>query len=162
MATINENRIRRIETLVGKVESIADPAGRGDAQELMALILELHGAGIERMFEMLSESGIAGETLINNLASDPLVSSLLILHDLHPEDLTTRIRTAVERVRGIELLSVQDGIVRAMVTGHGTTRQAALDMIRAAAPDAVEIIVEEQGAADGFVSLASLTASLAG
>ncbi len=158
MANINESRIRRIETLVGKVESIADPADRKDARELMALILELHGAGIERMFELLSESGIAGETLINSLASDPLVSSILILHNLHPEDLATRVRSAVQRVRGLELIDITDGVVRAMVTGHGTTRQGALDLIRGAAPDAVDIIVEEQGAANGFVPLASLTA----
>ena len=161
MANINESRIRRIETLVGRVESIAEPASRRDARELMELILELHGAGIERIFEMLLESGIAGETLINRLASDPLVSSVLILHDLHPEDLTTRVRTAIERVRGVELIEIRDGVVRAMVTGHGTTRQAALDMIRGAAPDAVEIVIEEQGAADGFVPLSTLTASLA-
>jgi hypothetical protein len=158
MVNINESRIRRIETLVGKVESIADPADRKDAQELMALILELHGAGIERMFELLSESGIAGETLINHLASDPLVSSILILHNLHPEDLATRVRSALQRVRGVELIDISDGVVRAMVTGHGTTRQGALDLIRGAAPDAVDIIVEEQGVANGFVPLASLTA----
>ncbi len=158
MANINESRIRRIETLVGKVESIADPASRRDARELMELILELHGAGIERIFEMLHASGIAGETLINSIASDPLVGSILILHNLHPEDLPTRVRSAIGRVRGVELIEIREGVVRAIVTGHGTTRQGALDLIRAAAPDAAEIIVEEQGSGDGFVPLASLTA----
>ena len=66
----------------------------------------------------------------DRLLADPLVESLLLLHDLHPLDVDTRIQRALDRVRpylgshaaGVEYLGVgPDGVARLRLEGscHG-------------------------------------------
>lgn len=73
----------RIEELILRLESGEDSAVRRDAVELARLILAMHGAGLARMLEVMrAQKG--GSTLVNTLAADPSVATLLSLHDLHP------------------------------------------------------------------------------
>ena len=86
---------------------------------------------------------------------DGLVSALLALHDLHPLSLEERARAAVESARaelgaaGIlaELLSVEDGVVRARVQGARPedARRMLGEALWAAAPDAAAIEIEAVG-----------------
>ena len=80
-----QQRVARIDGLVQQVESAADPALRSAARELIQSLMELHGAGLERIIEIVSN---AKETagLVQILSQDELVSSLLVLYNLHPED----------------------------------------------------------------------------
>ncbi len=112
-----------------------------------------------------------------NLAAIHLVSSLLVLYGLHPDDLETRVTRAVEQVRPkvqrnggeVELLGTEDGIVRLRLglAGHscastGDTLQSTVEeAIYEAAPDLASIVVEglEGKPADGFVSLDKLLGS---
>src|ERR1700737_4947070 len=106
MAAIEESRIRRIETLVARMEAIPDAATRSDMRQLVETILELHGAGLERMMEIVHAMGESGRLAIDHLAAEPLVSSLLVLHGLHPDDIETRVQMALDRLRGAELIGV--------------------------------------------------------
>ncbi len=158
MATADEDRVRRIEDLVRRLELIPDPASRETAHSLMEAILELHGAGLERMMDITFEAGDTGKATIRRFAGDGLVSSLLLLHDLHPDDLETRVHHALGKTHGsAELLGVFEGAVRVRLTAAGCgLKETVESAIREAAPDAVEITVEDSLPANGFVSLDSL------
>ncbi len=158
MATADEDRVRRIEDLVRRLELITDPASRETAHSLMEAILELHGAGLERMMDLTFEAGDTGKTTIRRFAGDGLVSSLLLLHDLHPDDLETRVHHALGKTHGsAELLGVFEGVVRVRLTAAGCgLKETVESAIREAAPDAVEITVEDWLPTNGFVSLDSL------
>jgi hypothetical protein len=79
-----KRQIQRIEELVGKIETLADPDAQANARELVQSLMDLHGAGIERILETVADSGPSGMEVIDALARDPLVSSLLLLYGLHP------------------------------------------------------------------------------
>ena len=64
----------------------------------MRSLLDLYGGGLARMMEIVYDSPAGGE-LFDRFAADDLVSSLLLLHDLHPEDTETRILRALDGVR---------------------------------------------------------------
>lgn len=153
-----QQRIQRIETLVQALESFPDPAARAGAQELIQALLELHGAGLEAILELVITAEETGQALVNHLAADDLIGNLLLLHGLHPRDFEERVQGALERVRpylgshggNVELLGVAEGVVHLRLQGscHGcpssamTLKLAIEDAIYAAAPDTVAIEVE--------------------
>ncbi len=155
-------RIARIEDLISSLEQSSDPRMKANAQELVQAVLELHGAGLSRMLEQICEAESAGRPLLDALASDELVGSLLTLHGLHPLDLEARVRQALDAVRPqlrshggeVTLLSVHEGVVRLRLEGncHGcpsstvTMKHLIEEAIAARAPDVVAIDVE--GVAD--------------
>lgn len=158
MATVDEERVRRIEDLVRRLENIPDRESRENAQALMEAILELHGAGLERMMEIVFDTGESGKAAIRRFAGDGLVSSLLVLHGLHPDDIETRVHQALGKMHGeAELIGVFDGIVRVRLTGSGCGLGAAVEAaIRDAAPDAAEVVITESVPTNGFVPLSAL------
>lgn len=154
-----QQRIGKIEELVHQIEHIADPTLKAAATELVQTLLELHGAGLERMLEITHQTGAAGQSIIDTMGQDDLVSSLLILHGLHPLDLETRVRQALDKVRpylgshggNVELLDVSaEGQVSLRLEGscHGcpssqvTLKYAIEEEIYKAAPDVTAIQVE--------------------
>ena len=168
-------RVARIETLVQEMDSAADPALRNRARELVQSIMELHGAGLDRILEIVSQSGETGAAVLQSLGRDEIVSSLLVLYDLHPEDFETRAKRGVEKAQtliasrggSVHPLEIGAGIIRVRiaVSGRscGSTAQDLEDAVRGAlfdaAPDAVEVVIEgggEPASAHGFVPLASL------
>ena len=83
MAMADEARLRRIEELVRRLDEIPNRESRETARALMEAILELHGAGLERMMGIVFEQGDTGKAAIRRFAGDELVGSLLLLHNLH-------------------------------------------------------------------------------
>src|SRR5688572_5705427 len=81
--------------------------------------------------------------VIDRLGRDPLVSSLLVLHGLHPLDLETRVREAVAAFAGVEVLSVQDGRVR--LRAQSANRAAVEAAVYGAAPDIAGLEIESAG-----------------
>jgi Fe-S cluster biogenesis protein NfuA len=166
--------MQRIGNLVQEIESSADPAVRAITKTLMQSLMDLHGAAIEKALDIVADSGEQGMAIIDRLGRDPLVSSVLILYGLHPEDLETRIVKAVDKVRPqlrkqgceVELISVSDGAIRLRAeTGSHTcgstakTLQATLEgTMYDAAPDLTSLVIEgfEEKPASGFVGLDKL------
>src|SRR5260370_22217516 len=91
-------RVGRIDGLVQQLESTADPASRAAAKELVQSLMDLHGGAIERILEIVSKAGDSAR-IIESLGKDELVSSLLVLYDLHPEDFGTRVHRGLEKAR---------------------------------------------------------------
>lgn len=167
-------RVQQIGDLVQQIEAIADPAVRATTKELVQLLMELHGTGLERMMDITFQAGDAGSQIIDDLGRDPLVSSLLVLYGLHPEELTSRVERAVDRIRPglrkqgceVELISTNDVVIRVRVAlgAHScsstaeTIRSTVEDAIYDAAPDIISLTVEglDGQPASGFVALEKL------
>jgi Fe-S cluster biogenesis protein NfuA len=118
-------RIERIEFLIEEVERFPDPQARARTQEVLRTVMELHGAGLERLLEKLADIGEPGFAVIDELARDEVVGAVLLLHGLHPVDLETRVRQALEKVRpllkshggNVELLDLTEGVARLRMLG---------------------------------------------
>jgi Fe-S cluster biogenesis protein NfuA len=169
--------MQRIGGLVQEIEAIADPAVRAATKGLVQSLMDLHGAALEKTLDIIFEAGEPGKEMIDRLGRDSLVSSVLILYGLHPEDLETRVVKAVDRIRPqlrkqgceVELLSVNEVAIRLRVeTGSHTcgstakTVQGTLESaIYDAAPDLASLVIEglEDKPASGFVALDKLSGS---
>lgn len=153
----------RIESLL-EASNAHGTAARSRAEELVGCVSGLYGAGLERIVSILDDSGLLDDRLRARLAGDDLVASLLLVHDLHPYDVVTRVREALDSVRpylgshggDVELLGVNDeGVVRLRLLGScdgcpssSVTLQLAVEgAVEAAAPEVVRIEVDA-GAAE--------------
>lgn len=151
-------RTQEIESLVARIENSSDPAAQTAAREMVRLLLDLHAVGLARMLEFLAQGGEGARAALDACARDELVSSLLLLHGLHPEGLEARVRKALDKVRpylhshggDVELLGLSEGTVRLHLQGscHGcpssrVTLQTTIEQaIYEAAPDVAAIEVE--------------------
>lgn len=64
-----QGRLARIEELIRAVDAIADETPRTQARELVEALLELQGAGLERLMELIYETGPSGQAMIDELAA---------------------------------------------------------------------------------------------
>src|SRR5271163_1979773 len=120
---------------------------------------QLHGAGLERMLEIVHQTATSGQAIIEALGRDDLVRSLLLLYGLHPESLESRVTQALEKTRpylkshggNVTMVGVDDsGAVTLRLEGncHGcpsssaTLKLAVEEAIYEAAPDVSAIIVQ--------------------
>ncbi|HKD67207.1 MAG TPA: NifU family protein [Candidatus Binataceae bacterium] len=156
----------RIERLLEEIRSMASPPTWERVDQLIRLILELYGSGIGRILDIAADGGTAGEAIIDRFAQDELVSSLLVLHGLHPDDFGTRVRKALTRVRpylgshggDVELVEADTatGVVRLRMEGSCescpsstlTVKLAVEGAIREAAPELTRLEVEGIQASD--------------
>ena len=116
----------RVEALLAELRTRAGPEAAGVAEELVTCLVRLYGAGLETIMRTIgtdvSNTGVNGtaQRLQALLVADPLVESLLLVHDLHPLDTSTRIRRALGRLGvGTEFLSIDDAGVVQIRLGHG-------------------------------------------
>src|ERR1700693_5941776 len=91
-------RMERIEILLREAEESADPQTQGRTREIVQTVLDLHGSALERMLETIAEAGAPGLAMIDALARDGLIGSVLLLYGLHPLDLESRVRQALDGV----------------------------------------------------------------
>jgi Fe-S cluster biogenesis protein NfuA len=148
---LGPKQIARIEELVREIEDLPDVNSRSTAAELVQLLLAFYGQGIARMLAIAGKGGADGARVVDAFARDNLVSQILMLHDLHPVDLPTRIGQALDKVRpllhshggDVELLGIDNGLVRLRLEGscHGcpsstlTLKNAIQEAIYEFAPD---------------------------
>jgi Fe-S cluster biogenesis protein NfuA len=172
-----QQRARSIETLVGKLEHASDPALKTAAKDLVQAIMELHGAGLARILELVREVGDASANgLIDRFGREQLVRDLLLLHGLHPLDLHTRVTQALQDLSATlsshegraELVSIdEDGAItvhfQVQSSGCGSTAASLKSRVEAAlldaAPDASSITVQDVSTSSPgavFVPLAQL------
>lgn len=155
--------MERVQRLSAEVDRIADPAARESAQELLAAVMDLYGEGLQRIVGALDEAGEAGEPIRGALSDDGVVASLMLIHDLYPVALETRVHEALEGVRpymeshggNVTLLSLEQGVARLKLEGScdgcpasaSTLELAIKQALEEAAPDLAGLEVE--GIAEG-------------
>ncbi|MET9616790.1 hypothetical protein [Kitasatospora indigofera] len=99
---------RRVEEVLDRLAATGDRAAGAAAEELVRALMDFYGAGLARAVALLGEGEDAGggpgpgsgrpSPALARLLDDQLVAGLLVLHDLHPYDVTTRIRQALAAV----------------------------------------------------------------
>lgn len=141
----------RIEALLDRLDA-ADPVLAQAGEELVGALVQLYGEGLARIV-----AAFDGSPELRRVAEDDLVAHLLLLHDLHPDDVDTRVQRALDRVRpylgshagGVEYLGVSDGVARLRLEGNcdgcaGSTATVSNAVERAvleAAPEVVRVEV---------------------
>ena len=165
----------RIEVLL-EASSVHGAVARQRAEELLRLVTDLYGAGLERLLEILYDAGRLDPDVLADLADDELVASLLLVHGLHPDDLRTRVDRALGSVRsslaaqgaGVELVSIgTDDVVELRLTGTvsgcsvGSLTRIVEEAVETAAPDAaaLRVIVAASGG-PSVIPVASLRSRL--
>jgi Fe-S cluster biogenesis protein NfuA len=140
-----------VRELVGRVEHLlGEIDGDAKATEAVQALVELYGEALARF--------VAGA----DPAEDELLSHLLLVHDLHPIDVETRVQRALDDVRpylgshggDVELIEVEDGVARVRLGGTCdgcpssavTLRNAIEEAIMRAAPELER--VEAEGVAE--------------
>jgi Fe-S cluster biogenesis protein NfuA len=169
-----QDQIRQLGKLITQFDQFPDGPQKIACKVLVQLLLDVHGTGLERMMEIVFEGGSQGPSIIDKLGKDSVVSSLLLLYSLHPDDLETRVRKAIEQMRprlrklayGAEVMRIEDGVVQVLVssTGHSCGSSAkdvqaiVEDGLFEFAPDitTLEITGLEEPSRIGFVALESL------
>lgn len=86
----------RIDSLLEELGATAPRAVVDRTTELLQCVMALYGAGLARIAEWAEQVAPDG---LRQLAADDLVGGLLVLHDLHPDDVDTRIQRALDAVR---------------------------------------------------------------
>ena len=133
----------RVERLLAQLRDGPNPRAALIAEELVRCLVQLYGAGLERIV------AIVGPHIAHDLCVDPLVESLMLVHDLHPLDRDARIRRALHqradlgepRYEGTDA----SGVAQVRVTGGHGCRSAVRTAIEAAvqdaAPDVTGVVV---------------------
>jgi Fe-S cluster biogenesis protein NfuA/nitrite reductase/ring-hydroxylating ferredoxin subunit len=124
-AATGEQLVERVQELQSRLEGSGASATRAVAEELVAAIVQMYGAGLERIVGSLIHAGPEGERVAAELADDELVATLLLIHDLHPVPLEQRVQDALDSVRpymeshggNVELLSLEHGVARIHLRG---------------------------------------------
>lgn len=167
-----------LQELLAAMEAIPDAGARSAARGVVRAVITLHGDGLADLLAIVREAGSqSAQTLLPKFAANPKVCGLLLLHDLHPQDLPTRVAQAVDRLRphlgvlGVraDLAGVEDGVVRVVVAtaGQKTPRPAADDLrgqieaaVLAVAPDVAAIVIDGldavAGSSEVFVPVSSI------
>jgi hypothetical protein len=135
----------RIESLLAELRARSGPEAADVAEELVSCVVRLYGAGLAAVVRIAADD----EKLVGKLIADPLVESLLLIHDLHPLDAATRITRALARIGGgAEFLGIDDAgvVVVRQGSGCGSTAEATERAVTDAAPEAagVRLVPREQ------------------
>jgi Fe-S cluster biogenesis protein NfuA len=163
-----DQSLRRLEELIGVLETHPDAPASEAARELISLILNLHGIGLAKLMAILTKAEGSGAT-IARLVEDEQVRAMLLLHGLHPDDLETRVSRAIDRLRPhlgvhglrVEILEIARGVVQLRLNASGgiAVKASTLltlpveieDAIVEAAPDVDKVVID--GPDEGITAL---------
>jgi hypothetical protein len=171
-----QEQVRQLGQLITQFDQMPESPQKTACKQLVQLLMGVHGAGLDRMMEIVFENETTGPAIIDKLGQDSITSSLLLLYSLHPDDLETRVNKAIERMRtrlrkvsyGVDLTCVNEEAVEVRVTstssGHscGSTakdvRAIVEEGIYELAPDVTSLEIRglEEPVNAGFVALESL------
>ncbi|MEA2472791.1 MAG: hypothetical protein QOE06_706 [Thermoleophilaceae bacterium] len=142
----------RVQELTGRLEDLDDPACRELAEQLTSAVVQMYGAGLERIVELADADTRAG------MAEDSLVGGLLMIHDLFPVPIEERVAQALDTVKpymeshggNVELVGIEDGVAKLRLQGSckscrassSTLELAVRQALEQAAPDLLGMDVE--------------------
>lgn len=144
-------RIKRLDELLGSLESLPTAPARTRAMETTEALVELYGEGLARMTRAARASSDPG--VIAAFVDDPLVAHLLLVHDLHPLDVEQRVALALESARphlggaDARLVAVEGGVARVRLHQDGGgcgggTEGLVEDAVYELAPELAGVVVE--------------------
>ncbi len=142
----HDGLLLHVQELQEKLDSAGDPTTRELAEELVSAVVQMYGAGLERIVDSLLAAGEEGKRLALALAEEEQVAALLMIHDLHPTPLLERVQGALEQVRpymeshggNVELLSLEQGVARISLRGSCSSCAASTVTLELAIKRALE------------------------
>ncbi|MBA3765416.1 MAG: Rieske 2Fe-2S domain-containing protein [Acidobacteria bacterium] len=167
-----EELLGQLSSLVAELEQYPDTEVREKALDLVQIIIKLHGEALRRILATFESLPIKSE-IYARMLGDEVISAILTVHDLLPEELETRVAKAIEELRpflisqgcDVKLLGVDEGRarLRLMRSGKGAPPVAALKLeiekvLDVAAPDLLGIDIE--GVAEQIEATAKAAALL--
>ncbi|GAY15028.1 NifU family protein [Mycobacterium sp. shizuoka-1] len=157
----------RIQNLLD-ASAVGGPAAAARAEQLVRELVDLYGAALTRVVELVD--GATAE----RLAADDLVASLLLVHGLHPHNVRRRVAHALDTVRpylgshggDVRLVDISGGVVQLAFSGSCrgcpssavTLELAVRDAVAAAAPEiaAVEVVPTDPDDGPAVIPVQSL------
>jgi len=135
-----------------------DRVAADQLKESVQVILNFYGEGLARILHLVAEAEAQAQKVYDALIHDSFVGGLLLIHDLYPVDLETRINEALQKVRpymdthggNVELVSLEDGVAKLRLQGSckgcpssaATLELAINQAIEEACPDLLGLEVE--------------------
>jgi hypothetical protein len=126
------------EAAAGRIDELLRSHPGPVTEELTRNLVEFYGAGLARIAALL------GPERVRELCADPLVESLLLVHDLHPVPAGERIRLALTRAgRPPANVDIDGDAVRVWPAagGCGVAREIEA-VVRRVAPEMSSVVVE--------------------
>lgn len=160
----DDDRLRseslEIEHLLDEIRELVTRPAWDRVERVLGRIIGLYAAGLARALRHARNSGATPEAFDGMLRDDDLLSSLLVLHGLHPLSTEQRVEHALSRARDelgigegqLVLVEIEAGVVRlrasGMLGGGAMASRVAEAAIRRAIEDAAPEIsaVELAGA----------------
>jgi Fe-S cluster biogenesis protein NfuA/nitrite reductase/ring-hydroxylating ferredoxin subunit len=137
--------LERVQELTDALDALEDGQAKEIAEELVGAIVDLYGEGIARIMGALTDDAGGGE-IRERLIADGVVASLLLVHDLYPVPVETRVLDALASVRpymeshggNVELDRIDEGVAYLRLVGHCHGCPASLSTLELAIKDALE------------------------
>jgi hypothetical protein len=137
----------RIQQLLDELRELLPGPAWERVEELVQRLLALQGDAVGRLLTHARACGADG-ALDARLVEDELVSSVLLLHGLHPLPAEERIRRALAELRPqlaargmrAELLGISGGVAQLLVAGDAAAVQRA---VLEAAPELSRVEIQE-------------------
>ena len=142
--TAPDRLLGAVQELQSRLDEQGDTATRALADQLVDAVVAMYGAGLERVAACLGGD-------LHRLAEDPLISTLLLIHDLHPVGLEERVESALDRVRpymeshggDVELVGVRDGVATIRLRGSCSDCAASSATLELAVKQALEEVAPD-------------------
>jgi Fe-S cluster biogenesis protein NfuA len=123
--SLPDELLDRVQSLSEELDRLPDARARELAQQLVEAIVAMYGDGLHRIIGAIERARDAGAAILDELAQDGAVASLLLIHDLYPVPLRERVLEALDTVRpymeshggDVELLALDDGVARLALVG---------------------------------------------
>jgi Fe-S cluster biogenesis protein NfuA/nitrite reductase/ring-hydroxylating ferredoxin subunit len=148
----------RIQELVAQIDALPNSPARVLFQECLESVLAFYGHGLERILQLVAKAGHDGQKIYRDLINDNVVRALLLIHDLHPIDIETRLLEALDKVRpylrshggDVEVIGLTNNVARLRLQGTCkscasstvTLELAVRHAIEEACPDLISFEVE--------------------
>jgi Fe-S cluster biogenesis protein NfuA/nitrite reductase/ring-hydroxylating ferredoxin subunit len=124
-AADSRQRASQIQELLEKIGTLPDGVARDLFHECLQALLAFYGDGLGRILQLAGNAGAEGGQVLEALIRDELVRTLLLIHNLHPQSLETRLRAALDSVRpylqshggNVELISLENDTARLRLQG---------------------------------------------
>ena len=142
----------RIQQLLDEIRELATAPAWDRVEELVQRLMGLQAEGLSRLLSH-ARACAADPGFDERIAGDDLVSSLLLLHGLHPLPARERILRALEQLRPqlaargarVELVDLDGEAVRIRLVGSAHA-DAVRRAVEDAAPELIRVVVEDAGA----------------
>jgi len=142
----SHDRTKRIQEIIEQIEAFPNPAARTLMHECLQSVLGMYGEGLGHVVTTLEQDGMAGKKILSQLLGNSLLRSLLLIHGLHPQDLETRLKEALDKVRpymqshggNVEIISLEGEVARLRLIGACKTCPSSRITLELAVRKAIE------------------------